>query len=114
MRINSIVVRNICSVPKIIVHGFLFETTCIGTCCSRKHEFTIVGGLFEGVLGITQAENSSAYDKIVIAPSEINALDFAKGHITTEKGKISVVSYIKLDPKRFFNACEVAFSSSNA
>ncbi len=57
--------------------------------------------LFEGVLGITQAENSSAYDKIVIAPAKIKALDFAKGHITTEKGKISV-SYKKSEGKTEF------------
>ena len=54
--------------------------------------------LFENVLGITQAPDSYAYNKIVIAPAEINALDFAKGHITTEKGKI-YVSYKKRDGK---------------
>ena len=57
--------------------------------------------LFESVLGITQAPDSYAYEKIVIAPAKINALDFAKGHITTEKGKI-YVSYKKYDGKTEF------------
>lgn len=54
--------------------------------------------LFDSVLGISQQKDSYAYDKIVIAPAEIKALDFAKGYITTVKGKISV-AYKKINGK---------------
>lgn len=50
--------------------------------------------LFDGILGIKQAKDSFAYEKIIIAPAEIKALAFAKGYITTSKGKIAV-SYKK-------------------
>lgn len=46
--------------------------------------------LFEYILGITQTEDSYGYKKAVIAPANIEKLNFAKGHIKTPSGKISV------------------------
>ncbi len=60
-----------------------------------------VSYLFNSVLGINQADDSYAYKKIVINPSVIDSLDFAKGYITTVKGKISV-SYNKNNGKTDF------------
>ncbi len=57
--------------------------------------------LFEGVLGIRQAEDSVAYENIIISPAVIDSLDFAQGHITTPVGKISV-AYQKADGKTEF------------
>ncbi|MBQ8782961.1 MAG: family 78 glycoside hydrolase catalytic domain [Clostridia bacterium] len=57
--------------------------------------------LFDSILGISQAKDSYAYDKVIIAPAQIKSLDFAKGYITTVKGKISV-SYKKNNGKTEF------------
>ncbi len=46
--------------------------------------------LFTKVLGITQEKDSYGYEKILINPKENSYLSFAKGHIETVKGKISV------------------------
>jgi len=46
--------------------------------------------LFSYILGIRQKEFSVCYNKIVIAPVFAKCLDYAKGYITTEHGKISV------------------------
>lgn len=46
--------------------------------------------LLDSVLGITQAEDSYGYEKIVISPQKIDSLTFAKGHVETIKGKIAV------------------------
>ena len=53
----------------------------------------VVAYLFEYVLGIRQAEGSVAFDKVIISPAKIDALDKAHGYITTPHGKISV-SYV--------------------
>ena len=46
--------------------------------------------LFEGVLGIRQCENSTAYSKVRISPSLPGAMTYARGSILTPKGRISV------------------------
>lgn len=46
--------------------------------------------LFKYLLGIRQAEDSVAFKKVVISPRFVNGIDFIKGHITTENGRISV------------------------
>lgn len=47
--------------------------------------------LFENILGIKQTENSVRYDEVIIRPAIVEALDYAKGYITTPHGKISVM-----------------------
>ncbi len=54
--------------------------------------------LFDSVLGIRQTSDSYGYENIIIAPAQIKSLDFAKGHIETVKGEISV-DYKKTDGK---------------
>ena len=46
--------------------------------------------LFENILGIKQTQTSCGYDDVIIAPAVIKELEFARGHITTVKGDISV------------------------
>lgn len=46
--------------------------------------------MFERILGIKQTAGSVRYNKIVIEPCFADNLDFAKGHITTPHGEISV------------------------
>lgn len=61
---------------------------------------------FENILGITQSEGSLGFDDVIIAPAKNNTLNFAKGYITTPKGKISV-EYKKSESKTDFiiNIC---------
>ena len=54
--------------------------------------------LYEYLLGIKQCGGSYGFDKITISPAYVEGLDFVKGHITTEKGVISV-SYKKANGK---------------
>ena len=46
--------------------------------------------LFENILGIKQTQTSCGYDDVIFAPAVIKELEFARGHITTVKGDISV------------------------
>ena len=46
--------------------------------------------LFRDILGIRQTESSVRYDEVVIEPVFAEALGFARGHITTPHGEISV------------------------
>ncbi len=46
--------------------------------------------LFSDILGIKQAKNSVRYDEVIIEPCFAKCLDYAKGHITTPHGEISV------------------------
>ena len=46
--------------------------------------------LFSFILGITQEKTSAGYEHILIAPQIPDGLDYASGHITTVRGKISV------------------------
>jgi hypothetical protein len=50
--------------------------------------------LYEYILGIKQCKESYGFDKITISPMYVDGLDYAEGHITTNKGVISV-SYKK-------------------
>ena len=54
--------------------------------------------LYEYLLGIKQCKDSYGFDRITISPAYVDSLDYVKGHITTEKGKISV-SYKKTNGK---------------
>lgn len=69
---------------------------------SRSHSHPMFGAvatyLFEYILGIKQTEDSTGFDKITISPMYVDGLDFAKGYITTNKGRISV-SYEKVNGK---------------
>lgn len=69
---------------------------------SRSHDHPMFGAvatyLYEYILGIKQCKDSYGFDKITISPAYVNSLDFAKGHITTEKGVISV-AYEKVNGK---------------
>lgn len=69
---------------------------------SRSHDHPMFGAvatyLFEYILGIKQCVGSYGFDKITISPAYVDGLDFAKGHITTDKGVISV-SYEKVNGK---------------
>lgn len=69
---------------------------------SRSHHHPMFGAvvtyLYEYVLGIKQDKCSVAFDRIRISPMYVDGLDFASGHITTPKGKVSV-SYEKIDGK---------------
>lgn len=61
---------------------------------------------FEYILGIRQSDDSCGYDEVIISPVKNNILDFAKGYITTTKGKICV-EYKKSENKTDFiiNIC---------
>lgn len=61
-----------------------------------------VRSLFEYVLGIRQTDNSYGYERVIIEPAENDILSFAKGYITTPKGKIGV-EYHKNGEKTEFN-----------
>ncbi len=69
---------------------------------SRSHSHPMFGAvatyLYEYVLGIKQCKDSYGFDRITISPKYVDGLDFAQGHITTEKGVISV-SYEKINGK---------------
>ena len=60
----------------------------------RSHNHPMFGAvtalLFEYILGIRQEKNSAGYEKIIISPSCTKTVKFAKGHIDTVKGRISV------------------------
>ena len=65
-----------------------------------SHNHPMFGGcvkyLYENILGIVQGRNSIGFDEIVISPSDNHILDYAKGFVTTVKGKIAV-EYQKKD-----------------
>ncbi len=63
---------------------------------SRNHPMfgAVTKYLFMYLLGIRQPENSAAYENVIINPRFVDGLNRAKGHITTESGKISV-EYVK-------------------
>lgn len=60
----------------------------------RSHSHPMFGAatryLFSFILGITQEKTSAGYEHILIAPQIPDGLDYASGHITTVRGKISV------------------------
>ncbi len=49
-----------------------------------------VRSLMEHILGIRQTHHSYGYERVIIEPAENSVLSFAKGYITTPKGRISV------------------------
>ena len=55
----------------------------------------VVATFFEYILGIRQREGSAGYNDIVISPEYIEQLNFAKGHITTPKGRVAVEYTVK-------------------
>ena len=59
---------------------------------SRNHPMfgAVTKYLFMYLLGIRQPEGGAAYESVIINPRFVEGLDRAKGHITTENGKISV------------------------
>ncbi len=59
---------------------------------SRNHPMfgAVTKYIFIYLLGIKQPAESCGYEKVVISPCFVDGMDFAKGHITTEKGIISV------------------------
>ncbi len=63
-----------------------------GTSRSHNHPMfgAVVACLFEYILGIKQEGDSVGYEKIIISPVKIDELSYAKGYITTPKGKIFV------------------------
>lgn len=61
----------------------------------------VVSNLFEYILGIRQAKDSSGFKNTIIAPSDTESITSAGGHITTPYGKISV-EFETLDNKRSF------------
>ena len=69
---------------------------------SRSHSHPMFGAvatyLFEYILGIKQEKDSYGFDRITVSPSYVDSLDRVKGHITTDKGVISV-SYEKINGK---------------
>lgn len=60
----------------------------------RSHSHPMFGAatryLFSFILGITQKKTSAGYEHILIAPQIPDGLNYASGHITTVRGKISV------------------------
>lgn len=60
----------------------------------RSHSHPMFGAatryLFSFILGITQGKKSAGYEHILIAPQIPDGLNYASGHITTVRGKISV------------------------
>lgn len=61
-------------------------------CRSYSHPMfgAVVATFFEYILGIKQRVGSAAYTDVVINPVKLDALSYAKGHVTTPCGKISV------------------------
>ena len=59
---------------------------------SRNHPMfgAVVKYLFMYLLGIRQAQDSVAYESVIINPRFVDGINNAKGYITTENGKISV------------------------
>lgn len=54
----------------------------------------VVRSLFTHILGIQQEDNTAGFEKVKISPAGIPDLTWAKGYITTPKGKITVsISY---------------------
>ncbi len=66
-----------------------------------------VKSFFEYILGIRQSRHSYGYERVIIAPAQNSILSFAKGFITTQRGKISV-EYHKTDKRIEFiiDLCE--------
>lgn len=60
----------------------------------RSHSHPMFGAatryLFSFILGITQEKTSAGYEHILIAPQIPDGMNYASGHITTVRGKISV------------------------
>ena len=60
----------------------------------RSHSHPMFGAatryLFSFIIGITQEKTSAGYEHILIAPQIPDGLNYASGHITTVRGKISV------------------------
>ena len=46
--------------------------------------------LYEYVLGIKQERDSVGFERISVSPAYTDAIEFASGHITTERGVIAV------------------------
>ena len=69
---------------------------------SRSHDHPMFGAvatyLFEYILGIKQTKDSYGFDRITISPAYVDSIDRVKGHITTDKGVISV-AYEKVNGK---------------
>ena len=69
---------------------------------SRSHDHPMFGAvatyLFEYLLGIKQTKDSYGFDRITISPAYVDSVDYVKGHITTDKGVISV-AYEKVNGK---------------
>lgn len=65
---------------------------------SRNHPMfgAVTKYIFTHLLGIRQPENSAGYKKVIVSPVFVDGMNSAKGHITTEKGRISV-EYTKND-----------------
>ncbi len=59
---------------------------------SRSHPMfgAVTRYLFYYLLGIRQTEGSTGFKDIIIEPVLVDGMNFAKGHITAENGKISV------------------------
>ena len=59
---------------------------------SRNHPMfgAVVKYLFIYLLGIRQPNDSVAYENVIINPRFVDGINNAKGHITTENGRISV------------------------
>ena len=61
---------------------------------SRSHNHPMFGAvvayLFEYLLGIKQKSDDFGFDSITISPKAIDGLSYAKGHITTKHGAVSV------------------------
>lgn len=60
----------------------------------RSHNHPMFGAvtrfLFQYILGIRQQEDSAGYEKIIIAPCNLPDLHYAKGHVTTKRGRVQV------------------------
>ncbi len=60
----------------------------------RSHNHPMFGAvtkyIFTYLLGIAQPEDGAGFEKAVISPRFVDGMNTAKGHITTEKGVISV------------------------
>ena len=69
---------------------------------SRSHSHPMFGAvatyLYEYILGIKQEKGSYGFDRISISPSYVDSINWAKGHIVTEKGRIEV-SYERIRGK---------------
>lgn len=66
----------------------------------RSHNHPMFGSvtrfLFQYILGIRQQEDSAGYEKVVIAPCDLPDLRYAKGHVTTKKGRV-YVEFCRMD-----------------